>query len=105
MENQMVRAISFGNCFRKCRLWFKGDAIFLLVLVCSEYLDILCSWSFFCYVKLYSFIFLLKISTQVVCVNELWQAPLHSFENLLLVMAYGKDIKKIRFSTSFSSFS
>ena len=58
--------------FQKIWVVFKGDAIFLLVLVCSEYLDILCSWSISCHVKLLdSFIFLLKISTQVVCVNEL----------------------------------
>ena len=76
MENQMVRAITSGNCFRKYGWWFKGDAIFLLVLVCSEYLDILCSWSISCHVKLLdSFIFLLKISTQVVCVNELCKHP------------------------------
>ena len=40
------------------------------LLVCSADLDILCSRSFSQYLKFYSFKFIHKISTRVVCVNE-----------------------------------
>ena len=43
---------------------------FIDLLVCSADLDILCSRSFSHHVKFYSFMFMHKISTRVVCVNE-----------------------------------
>ena len=48
-----------------------GDAIFLLCLACLADLNILCNGSFSHLVKFnfYSFMFMHKISTQVVCVN------------------------------------
>ena len=46
-----------------------GDETFLLFLVCSTDLDILCGSLISHQVKFYSFMFMQKISTQVVCVN------------------------------------
>ena len=40
-------------------------------LVFLAYLDVLCNWSFSHYLKFYSFIFIHKISTPVVCVNAM----------------------------------
>ena len=56
---------------KRQKLWavICGDAIFQLFLVCSAVLDIRCSRSFFHLVKFYTFIFMHKISTRVVCVN------------------------------------
>ena len=45
------------------------DAIFLLFLVCSAKLVVLCNASFSHQVKFYSFMFMHNISTRVVCVN------------------------------------
>ena len=44
-------------------------SIFLLILVCSANLDILCSGLLSHHVKYFSFMFMHKISTQEVCVN------------------------------------
>ena len=56
---------------KRQKLWavICGDAIFQLFLVCSAVLDIRCSRTFFHLVKFYTFIFMHKISTRVVCVN------------------------------------
>ena len=56
---------------KRQKLWavICGDAIFQLFLVCSAVLDIRCSGSFFHLVKFYTFIFMHKTSTRVVCVN------------------------------------
>ena len=48
---------------------FWGDAIFLLFSVCLAVLDILCNWSFSYHVNFFSFMFMHKISSRVVCVN------------------------------------
>ena len=57
LENQMVRAISFGN-LQKMWAVICSDAIFLLVLVCSADFYILCSGLFSLrHVKFYSFMF------------------------------------------------
>ena len=68
VENQMVHAIPFG---KPQKIWavICGDAIFLFFSVCSADLDILCSGSFPQLVKFYSFKFVHKIPTRVVCVN------------------------------------
>ena len=47
----------------------RGDAIFLLSLVCLADLDILCSGLFSQRVRFCSVIFMNKISTVIVCVN------------------------------------
>ena len=47
--------------------------MFLLLLVCSADLDVLCSGLFFHQVKFYCFIFLHKI--RVVCVNAKFPKP------------------------------
>ena len=47
----------------------RGDETFLLFSVCSADLDILCGGLFSHQVKFYSFMFMQKISTQVVRVN------------------------------------
>ena len=54
-----------------------GDAIFLLFLVCSAELVVLCNASFSRQVKFYSFVFIHNISTRVVCVNgkHPWSLP------------------------------
>ena len=61
------------------KIWavIKGDAIFLLFLVCSAELVVLCNASFSHQVKFYSFVFLHNISTRVVCVNgkHPWSLP------------------------------
>ena len=69
VENQMVHAIPFG---KPQKIWalICSDAIFLFFSVCSADLDILCSGSFFQLVKFYSFKFVHKIPTRVVCVNS-----------------------------------
>ena len=64
----MVRAISFGK-LKKIWPVIWVDAIFLLFLVCSADLGILFSGQFPHHVKFYSFMFLHKIFTRVVCVN------------------------------------
>ena len=60
-----------------------GDAIFLLYLVCSADLEILCSGFFFHHVKFYSFMFMRKISTRVVCVMgpSYWGSTGHKLRN------------------------
>ena len=63
MENQMVHAIPFAKR-RKTWALISGNAISLL----SD-LDILFNGPFSHHVKFYSFIFIHKISTRVVCVN------------------------------------
>ena len=52
----MVRTVPFGKLQE---IWgvFSGDAIFLLFLICSADLDILCSGSFSHLVKFCSFLF------------------------------------------------
>ena len=78
--NQMVCAISFGKLQKMwlsrqwghfSRSWavIGGDETFLLFSVCSTDLDILCGSLISHQVKFYSFMFMQKISTQVVCVN------------------------------------
>ena len=75
MDNQTsVRAIPCLGSFRKHGLLFvRSDAIFLHFLVCKADLDILCSGSFSNHVKfysfVYSFVFMKKIPTRVVCVT------------------------------------
>ena len=55
----------------------RGDAIFLLFLVCSAELVVLCNASFSHQVKFYSFVFMHNISTRVVCENgeHPWSLP------------------------------
>ena len=48
-----------------------ANAIFLLFLFCLADLDILCSGLFSHHVKFYSFMFMYKISTPMVCVNDI----------------------------------
>ena len=61
----------------------RGDAIFLLFLVCSAELVVLCNASFSHQVKFYSFVFMHNISTRVVCVNgkHAWSL-LHDKKNM-----------------------
>ena len=68
LENQMVRIIPFGK-LQKIWAVFCDDVIFLLFLVCSADLDMVCSGSSSHHVKLYSLMFMHKIITRVVCVN------------------------------------
>ena len=68
VENQTVHAIPFGKPQKIWALIF-SDAIFPFFSVCSADLDILCSGSFSRLVKFYSFKFVHKKSTRVVCVN------------------------------------
>ena len=56
-----------GYDFRGCN--------FLLFLVCSADLDIHCCRSFFHHVIFYSFMFMHKISTQVVCIKLMVSIP------------------------------
>ena len=64
----MVRVNPFEKLPKKgAVIW--GDAIFLLFLVCSAYLDIHCSRSFSHHVKFYSLMLLQKISSRVVFLN------------------------------------
>ena len=67
-ENQMVCAILF---WKLQKMWavIGGNETFLLFSVCSAYLDILCGSLFSHQFEFYSFMFMQKISTQVVCVN------------------------------------
>ena len=44
-------------------------SIFLLILVCSADLDVLCSGLLSHHIKYFSFMFMHKISTRMVCVN------------------------------------
>ena len=69
-----------ATLFRKLlKIWavIRGDAIFLLFLVCSAKLVVLCNASFSHQVKFYSFLFMHNISTRVVCVNgkHPWSLP------------------------------
>ena len=48
-----------------------ANAIFLLFSFCLADLDILCSGLFSHHVKFYSFMFMYKISTPMVCVNDI----------------------------------
>ena len=77
LGNQMVRAIPFG---KRQKMWavICSDAIFLLLLVCSADFDILCSGLFSHHVKFYSFMFMHRISTRVVCINIKRPWSLHS---------------------------
>ena len=67
LEDQMVRAIPLGK-FQEIWAVIWGNAIFLPFLVFSADLEILCSGFFSHHVKFYSFMFMRKISTRVVCV-------------------------------------
>ena len=67
LESQIVRATSFGK-LQKIWTVIREDAIFLLFLVCSADVDILCGVLFSHHVRFYSFMFMHKISTRVVCV-------------------------------------
>ena len=65
----MILAIDpFGKLLK---IWavIRGNAIFLLFLVCSAELVVLCNASFSHQVKFYSFMFMHNISIRVVCVN------------------------------------
>ena len=64
----MVCAISF---LKLQKMWavIGGDETFLLFSVCSTDLDIFCGGLFSHQVKFYRFMFMQKISSQVVCVN------------------------------------
>ena len=68
------------------KIWavIKGDAIFLLFLVCSAELVVLCNASFSHQVKFYSFVFMHNISTRVVCVNGEypWSLPFFPLRSL-----------------------
>ena len=69
LEHQMVRAFPFGT-LQKTGLWFEANLFFQsFKSVTLSDLEILCSGSFSHLVKSYSFMFLHKISTRVVCVN------------------------------------
>ena len=61
-------ATLFGKLLK---IWgvIRGNAIFLLFLVCSAELVVLCNASFSHHVKFYSFMFMHNISIRVVCVN------------------------------------
>ena len=54
---------------RKYGLWFEGDITFPLFFVCSADLDVFCSGLFSHHVKFYSFMFMQKVYTRMVCVN------------------------------------
>ena len=64
----ILATVLFGKLFK---IWavIRGDAIFLLFLVCSAELVVLCNASFSHQVKFYSFVFMHNISTRVVCEN------------------------------------
>ena len=70
------------------KIWvvIRGDAIFLLFLVCSAELVVLCNVSFSHQVKFYSFVFMHNISTLVVCVNgkHPWSLPFFPLRSLHL---------------------
>ena len=53
LENQMVHAIPFGKLQKKWAV-FSDDVIFLLLLVCSADLGIVCSGSSSQHVKFYN---------------------------------------------------
>ena len=61
-------AVKWGH-FSRSSAVIGGDETFLLFSVCSTDLDILCGSLISHQVKFYSFMFMQKISTQVVCVN------------------------------------
>ena len=68
------------------KIWavIRGDAIFLLFLVCSAKLVVLCNVSFSHQVKFYSFMFMHNISTRLVCVNgkHPWSLPFFPLRSL-----------------------
>ena len=80
----MILAIDpFGKLLK---IWavIRGNAIFLLFLVCSAELAVLCNASFSHQVKFYSFVFMHNISTRVVCVNgkHPWSLPFFPLRSL-----------------------
>ena len=80
----MILAIDpFGKLLK---IWavIRGNAIFLLFLVCSAELVVLCNVSFSHQVKFYSFVFMHNISTLVVCVNgkHPWSLPFFPLRSL-----------------------
>ena len=82
----MILAIDpFGKLLK---IWvvIRGNAIFLLFLVCSAELVVLCNASFSHQVKFYSFVFMHNISTRVVCVNgeHPWSLPFFPLRSLHL---------------------
>ena len=64
----MIHATLFGKLLK---IWavIRGNAVFLLFLVCSAELVVLCNASFSHQVQFYSFVFMHNISTRVVCEN------------------------------------
>ena len=72
----ILATVLFGKLLK---IWavIRGNAIFLLFLVCSAELVVLCNASFSHQVKFYSFVFMDNISTRVVCVNGKlpWSLP------------------------------
>ena len=80
----MILAIDpFGKLLK---IWavIRGNAIFLLFLVCSAELVVLCNASFSHQVKFYSFVFMHNISTRVVCENgeHPWSLPFFPLRSL-----------------------
>ena len=79
----MILATLFGKLLK---IWavIRGDAIFLLFLVCSAELVVLCNASFSHQVKFYSFVFMHNISTRGVCVNgkHPWSLPFFPLRSL-----------------------
>ena len=69
MENQRVQAIPFGKLQKKWAVFY-DDVVFLLFLVCSADLDMVCSGSSSHHAKFYILMFMHRISTRVVCVNS-----------------------------------
>ena len=74
LENQMVRAILLGPLGRVqkiiYRLWFVAMHFFFKIFLgFSAHLDVTCSQPFSHHVKFYSFMFVNKIPTRLVCVN------------------------------------
>ena len=81
----ILATVLFGKLLK---IWavIRGDAIFLLFLVCSAELVVLCNVSFSHQVKFYSFVFMHNISTLVVCVNgkHPWSLPFFPLRSLHL---------------------
>ena len=79
IKNQMVCPIPF---WKLQKIWavIWGDAVFLLFLVCSAYLEILCRGSLSHHVKFKSFMFMHKVFVWMVSTRTFRLIPLN-FEN------------------------
>ena len=92
----MLRAIPFGK-LKKIWAVIWVDANFLLFLVCSADLDVLCSGQLSHDVKFYSLISNHKISTQAIWVND---KHLYNYYQNKCCQLCNLDIKQMSYSVS-----